>query len=73
VPPNSPLNPTKNTPSHIVILDQGDATVLSEENGKFVKLKIKGQKLNGLFFIAQQEGSKMWTFPKSELQQSIPS
>jgi hypothetical protein len=38
-PPNSPLNPTQNTPSHIVVLDEGEAIVPSEENGNFKRLK----------------------------------
>jgi len=67
VPINSPLNPTKNTPSHIQLLDHGEAIVLSEDEGKWLKLKLKGEKLKGLFFMAQQEGSKMWSFQKSEL------
>jgi hypothetical protein len=41
--------------------------VVSEENGKFMKLKLKGKKLNGLWVAVQQEGSKMWTFSKSAL------
>ncbi len=59
-PTKSPLNPTKNTSSHIAGLDEGEATVLSEEDGKFIKVKLKGRKLNGLFYVAQQEGAKMW-------------
>jgi hypothetical protein len=54
VPPNSALNSTKNTPSRIQVLDQGEATVLSEENGKFMKLKLNGKKLNGLWVAMQQ-------------------
>jgi len=53
-PLNSLRNPTKNTPSRIAFFDYGDTTVLSEESGKFIKLKLKGRKLNGLFFVAQQ-------------------
>ena len=67
VPANSALNPTKNTPSQIQVLDRGEAIVLGEEDGKWIKLKLKGKKLNGLFFVAQQEGSKMWTFSKSAM------
>ena len=58
-PPNSPLNPTQNTPSHIVVLDKGEATVASEEKGEFVELKLKGRKFNGPFYAALQEGPKM--------------
>jgi hypothetical protein len=67
IPPNSALNPTKNTPSRIQVLDQGEAIVVSEENGKFMKFKLRGKKLNGLWVAAQQEGSKMWIFQKSEM------
>jgi hypothetical protein len=65
VPPKSALNPTKNTPSLIQVLDQGEAIVLSEENRKFMKLKLTGKKLKGLWVALQQEGSKMGTFAKS--------
>jgi len=51
------------------VLDQGEAIVLGEDDGKWIKLKLKGKKLNGLFFMAQQEGSRMWSFQKSELPQ----
>ena len=67
LPPKSALNPTKNTPSRIQVLDQGEAIVLSEEGGKWIKLKLTGRKRKGLFFVAQQEGSKMWTFSKSAM------
>jgi hypothetical protein len=73
VPPKSPLNPTKNTPSQIAVLDQGEATVFSEEDGKFIKLRLKGRKLNGPFYAAQQEGSKLWIFQQSELPESVRS
>jgi hypothetical protein len=45
----------------------GEAIMLSEENGGIYQAQIKVRKLNGLFFMAQQEGSKMWSFQKSEL------
>jgi hypothetical protein len=38
-----------------------------KKKGGFIKLKLKGRKLNGLFFVAQQEGAKMWIFQQSEL------
>ena len=62
VPPRSLLNTTKNTPSTISLLDQGAATVISEKNGKFIKLKFRGNKLKGLWVASQQEGSKIWDF-----------
>ena len=67
VPANSSLNPTKNTPSHIQVLDQGEAIVLGEDIGRFIKLKLKGKKLNGPWVAMQQEGSKMWSFQRSEM------
>jgi hypothetical protein len=33
--------------------------VLSDEDGQFIKLKLKGGKLNGFFYAAHQEGAKM--------------
>jgi hypothetical protein len=41
--------------------------VLSEENGKVIKLKLSGKKLNGLWIASQQEGSKMWSFQRSSM------
>jgi hypothetical protein len=61
------LNSTKNTPSQIAVLDEGDAIVLSEENGQFMKFKLKGTKPKGLWAAMPQEGSKMWMFQRSEL------
>jgi hypothetical protein len=69
--PKSPLNPTKNTPSRIAVLDRGEAIVIGEEDGKWIKLKLKGRKLKGLLFMAQQEGSRMWTFQKSKLPEPV--
>jgi len=33
--------------------------LLGEENGKFMKLKLKGKKLKRLWVASQQEGSEM--------------
>jgi hypothetical protein len=70
-PPNSPLDPTKNTPSQIAVLDQDEAIVLSEEEGRFIKIKLRGKKLNGFWIAMQQEESKMWTFQQSKLPEPI--
>ena len=67
LPPKSALNPTKNTPSRIQVLDQGEAIVLSEEGGKFMKFKLKGKKLKRLWVASQQEGSEMWSFQRSSM------
>lgn len=34
-------------PSHVADLDQGEAIVVGEEDGKWIKLKLKGKKLTG--------------------------
>ena len=39
--------------------------MLNEEGGKFIKLKLKGKKLKGLWVARQQEGAKMWTFRRA--------
>ncbi len=62
--PNSKLNPTKATPSHIEVLDSGSATILSE--GKTQKFVLKGKKLKGVWIAAQQEGSDMWAISKTQ-------
>jgi len=69
VSPKSILNPSKNTPSRIEVLDRGKAIVLSE--GKFKKFMLKGKKLKGLWVAYQQEGSKMWTFERSALPEPV--
>jgi hypothetical protein len=53
------------------VLDRGEAIVIGEEDGKWIKLKLKGRKLKGLLFMAQQEGSRMWTFQKSKLPEPV--
>jgi len=48
VPPGSPLNPTKNTPSSIVIQDRGEVLVLIDDE-TFKKFEFRGEKLRGLW------------------------
>jgi hypothetical protein len=65
--PKTKLNPTKNTPSFIEILDSGEVTVLEDIIG-FMKFIFNGEKLKGNWAAVQEEkGSNIWIFKKSEL------
>ncbi|MHB2025137.1 MAG: DNA adenine methylase [Elusimicrobiota bacterium] len=65
LPPGSPLNPTKNTPSSIFIEDKGDAVVLVDGD-TFKKFEFRGKKLKGLW-IAQRRDVKtdLWQLSRS--------
>lgn len=62
VPPGSPLNPTKDTPSNITILDKGETFVLID-NETFKKFEFRGKKITGLW-ITQRPDIKIsiWEF-----------
>jgi len=64
VPPGSPLNDTKDTPSSIEVVDRGKATVLID-NLDAKKVEIKGKKINGVFFFRKGEGD-IWTMTRSK-------
>ena len=64
IAPGTKLNPTKNTPSQIEVLDQGKVTILIEDKVK--KLILKGKKLKGIWIAFQQKGSNLWTIEKSK-------
>ena len=63
IEPGTKLNPSKATPSKIVVLDQGKATILN--GGKLKTLVFQGKKLKGTWKAFQQESSSMWTLEKS--------
>jgi len=62
VPPRSLLNTTKNTPSTISVLDQGAAIVRDGLSSTHLELRLKGEKLQGVWVVAKQKDSKLWTF-----------
>jgi|GEM_PF-968576 len=61
VPPRSLLNTTKNTPSTISLLDQGRVTFDQSSSTEWV-FRFKGAKLTGIWILAKQNDSKLWTF-----------
>ena len=52
--PGTLLNPTKETPSRIRLIDEGQVSVLEEEPG-FLRLKLAGSKLSGYFNIVWED------------------
>lgn len=57
------LNPTKDTPSRIVVIDHGKATLL-EDSEQFVKLTFSGGKLKGTYVLRSEAGD-LWVYEKS--------
>jgi hypothetical protein len=54
VKPGSPLNPTKNTPSFVRLLDSGKAIVLIDEP-ELKKIQFDAEKLKGVFLFKKAE------------------
>lgn len=52
--PGTGLNPTKDTPSRIELIEEGPCEVVHERPG-FYKLKLSGQALSGLYLVAEEE------------------
>lgn len=57
--PGHYLNPTKDTPSHIEILDQGKASILSV-SGDFIKVRLDGKHVKGLFALTRNDAEWLW-------------
>ena len=57
--PGHYLNPTKDTPSAIDILDQGKASVLSA-SPDFIKIRLDGKRLKGLFGLTRNGTEWLW-------------
>ena len=65
VPPNSTLNPTKDTPCTIRKIDEGTYKVLDEGEG-FFKVDFSGGQLKGLYFFREEEpGAGIWEVTQS--------
>jgi len=60
--PGTKLNPTKETPSRIELLDRGQVELIDRTEG-FFKFNFQGKKLKGLFSLAQEtKDSPFWEF-----------
>ena len=65
VPPNSTLNPTKDTPCTIRKIDEGTYKVFDEGEG-FFKVDFAGDQLKGLYFFREEEpGAGIWEVTQS--------
>lgn len=66
LPPGSLLNPTKNTPSSIAILDKGEALVLSDSD-TIKEFEFHGKKLKGVW-TAKRPDTKtvLWEFSEGK-------
>jgi len=63
--PKTRLNPSKNTPSMIIVTDEGECRIL-EDSSEFKKVEVKGKKLKGLFtFKKEDPRMNMWLFERS--------
>lgn len=60
VKPGHYLNPTKDTPSQISIVDRGKASVMSE-SVDYIKIDFKGEQLKGLFQLQRNDGEWLWS------------
>jgi len=67
VEPGTDLNPTKDTPSWVELGDKGSVEILEQEAG-FLKLRLGGKKLKGLWVLTEEEpGAGIWAFTKEEV------
>ena len=53
IPPQSPLNPSKDTPSAITVLDKGEAIIL-EDTQDFLRIDFKGKKFKGVYVFQRE-------------------
>jgi Putative phage serine protease XkdF len=59
VPPGHYLNPTKETPSYIEVLDSGKAEVTSLSKD-LVKVKFSGKELKGMYLVTRNADEWLW-------------
>ena len=65
IKPGTKLNPTRETPSEISVLETGNATILSSTN--FKRYRIKNGRMNGTWqAYSREDGSVMWTLRKEK-------
>jgi len=60
IKPGHYLNPTKETPSNIEILDSGKASVLAYSKD-LIKVELKGKRLKGLYQAKRSDGDWLWS------------
>jgi len=67
VEPGTDLNSTKDTPSWVELADEGPVEIMEQEAG-FLKLKLGGKKLEGLWVLTEEEpGAGIWAFTREEV------
>jgi len=64
ISPGHYLNPTKETPSFIEVLDKGKAEVLSLSDD-FIKIRFKGKKLKELIGVKRSNDEWLWSPSKA--------
>lgn len=67
------LNPTKNTPSQVAILDSGEAEVM-QAHQNFVQLIFHGKRLRGYWnLVAEEAGGRIWQLARgAEPSRAVP-
>jgi len=68
VKPGHPLNPTKDTPSHISLLDEGMGEILSL-HPDFMKIRMKGKSVKGIYNFKQEKGTQIWTVSRDSYEE----
>lgn len=62
-PPQTVVNPYKDLPANIKIVDRGDLTVF-EDATEAKKVEFKGKSLKGIWSFTRQEGTDNWDMKK---------
>lgn len=71
--PGTELNPTKDTPSSIELVDEGDATVMEQEPG-FLRLKLLGKEMSGYWVCSWEDSdSQIVLFGKASSPETTKS
>ena len=67
IPPGQPGNPTKDTPSYILIIDKGKCSVITR-TPTFIRIQFHSGKMKGLWIGKREDpSSDIWVFERSEL------
>jgi hypothetical protein len=70
IPPGSPGNPTKETPSYLENIDEGDVDIL-DDGIDFKKYNFHGKELKGLYVFKRDLQGDLWRVGKSELPRTV--
>ena len=65
IEPKTMLNPSKNTPCWIELIDSGNCEIY-QNSPEFLKVKFKGKVLNGLYTAKKEENTAFWLFETSK-------